>query len=213
MGNISDIIPIEGERANTWTHLVGVVMALSSVWLIWPAMDYSWQMGLGVSMFVIGMFLVFLSSTAYHWVHPGPIKQRLRKCDHISIYVMIACSYTPICIGVIGGWVGWLMFGLLWGATIVGSIIKLFAIGKSPKLSLAIYLVMGWSALFVFPTVYEKLSALSLSLVLCEGVMYTIGTYFYSHKNKNGYHAIWHIFVLLGAISHWGVVLAILLGK
>lgn len=168
-------------------------------------------MAFGVIFFITGMFLMFLSSTIYHWVHPGLAKQILRKCDHISIYVMIACSYTPVCVGVIGGWLGWLVFGLMWGIATIGTVVKVFALGKNPRLSLAIYLIMGWSVLLIFPTVLERLSSLSMFFLVCEGVFYTAGTYFFAHDNRPHYHAIWHIFVLLGAISHWAVVLTILI--
>ncbi len=199
------------EKDNTFTHLVGVVFALSSIWLVWPAAKVSWQMMMGVIFFISGMFLMFLSSTLYHWMRPGIIKQALRKCDHISIYVMIACSYTPICIGVIGGWLGWLIFGLQWAVVIGGTFYKLFAIGKYPRLSLTLYLIMGWSILLIIKPVMDKLSVTSIILLLLEGLFYTSGTYFYSNDKRKGFHAIWHIFVLLGAMAHWGAVLSIIL--
>ena len=124
---------------------------------------------------------------------------------------MIACSYTPICVGVIGGWLGWLVFGFLWLVALIGSIVKIVAIGKHPKLSLAMYLIMGWSVLFIFPAVLEKLSPLSLVFLISEGVLYTAGTYFFAHDSKPHYHSIWHVFVLLGAIAHWSVILTIML--
>lgn len=196
---------------NTWTHLAGAVFALSSIWMVWPAVNISWQMAFGVIFFIVGMFLMFLSSTIYHWVHPGMAKDILRRCDHISIYVMIACSYTPICVGVVGGWVGWTLFGVQWAAVIGGTFYKIFAIGKYPRLSLIIYLVMGWSVLFVAEPVFSRLSTTALLLLLAEGIFYSAGTYFYAHDEHKHFHAIWHVFVLLGAISHWSVVLCLLL--
>lgn len=202
--------PTKNEQGNTWTHLAGAVFALSSIWMVWPAVHTSWQMAFGVIFFISGMFMMFLSSTVYHWVHPGIAKRILRIFDHISIYVMIACSYTPICVGVIGGWMGWLVFGLMWFVALVGTVVKIFAIGKNPRLSLAIYLIMGWSVLLIFPTVLERLSTLSMIFLVCEGIFYTSGTYFYAHDSRPHFHTIWHVFVLLGAISHWAVVLTIL---
>ncbi len=199
------------EKGNTWTHLVGVVFALSSIWLVWPARHVSWQMEMGVIFFIAGMFLMFLSSTLYHWVRPGVVKQVLRKCDHISIYVMIACSYTPICIGVVGGWLGWLVFGVQWAFVIGGTFYKIFAMGKHPRLSLGLYLAMGWSILLIIKPVMEHLTTLTAILLLSEGVFYTAGTYFFNHDNRPGFHAIWHVFVLAGAMSHWGAVLSIIL--
>ena len=208
---MKDFLPSKEEQGNTWTHLAGVVFALSSIWMVWPAVREGWQMAFGVLFFIVGMFLMFLSSTIYHWLRPGIAKDILRKCDHISIYVMIACSYTPICVGVIGSWLGWLVFGFLWLVALIGSIVKIVAIGKHPRLSLAMYLIMGWSVLFIFPTVLEKLSLLSMTFLISEGVLYTAGTYFFAHDSKPHYHSIWHVFVLLGAIAHWSVILTIML--
>lgn len=199
------------EKGNTWTHLIGVVFALSSIWMAWPAVYAGWQMAFGVIFFIAGMFMMFLSSTLYHWARPGKAKTILRKLDHISIYVMIACSYTPICVGVIGGTLGWFMFALQWFVVALGTVYKIVALGKYPRLSLALYLIMGWSVLLMVKPVLENMSTLSLAFLLLEGIFYSAGTYFFAHDSRRHYHAIWHIFVLLGAISHWSVVLTILL--
>ena len=180
--------------------------------MVWPAVHQGWQMAFGVIFFIVGMFLMFLSSTIYHWVHPGIAKDVLRKLDHISIYVMIACSYTPICVGVVGGWIGWTVFGVQWAAVIGGTFYKIFALGKYPKLSLALYLVMGWSVLLVIEPVMSRLSWLAISFLFAEGLFYTAGTYFFANDKKLHFHAIWHVFVLLGAISHWSVVLCVING-
>ena len=209
---MTDIPPLfREESSNHWTHLVGVVFALSCIWTVWPAASLGWQWTMGVLFFIVGMFLMFLSSTIYHWLPQGRARQVLRKCDHISIYVMIACSYTPICTGVIGGWLGWTIFGVQWAAVLGGTFYKIFAIGRWPKLSLAIYLTMGWCILLVAPAVFSRMSALSLSFLLAEGILYTLGTYFYAHDSRPHYHAIWHVFVLLGAMAHWSVVLTLLI--
>lgn len=200
------------EIGNTWTHLIGVVFALSSIWMVWPAVSLGWQWAMGVLFFIVGMFLMFLSSSIYHMLPPGLAKEILRKCDHISIYVMIACSYTPICIAVVGGWIGWVTFGLLWAVVIAGTVYKIVAMGKYPKLSLALYLTMGWSIVFIAKPVFERLSLLSMLLIFAEGLLYTVGTYFFAKDSKRHFHAIWHIFVLLGAIAHWSAILTIMLG-
>ncbi len=199
------------EKGNTWTHLIGVIFALSSIWMAWPAVYAGWQMAFGVIFFIAGMFMMFLSSTLYHWVRPGKAKTILRKLDHISIYVMIACSYTPICVGVIGGKLGWFMFGLQWFVVALGTVYKIVALGKYPRLSLALYLIMGWSVLLMVKPVLDNMSTLSIAFLLLEGIFYSAGTYFFAHDSRRHYHAIWHVFVLLGAISHWSVVLTILL--
>lgn len=203
--------PEKHELGNTWTHLGGAVFALSSVWLIWLAADVSPQMTFGVACFLAGMFFMFLSSTAYHWVSNDRLKRVLRKCDHISIYVMIACSYTPILIGVVRGWLGWLVFALQWAVVVAGALYKIYAIGRWPRLSLAIYLIMGWSIVLVAEPVMRLLTPVTILLLLMEGIAYSAGTYFFVHDDRPHYHAIWHVFVLLGALAHWGAVLTLLL--
>lgn len=203
--------PVKAELGNTWTHLGGAVFALSSIWLVWLAADVSWQMAFGVICFLFGMFFMFLSSTVYHWVREGRLKDALRKCDHISIYVMIAGSYTPILIGVVGGWLGWFVFALQWAVVIVGTVYKITCLGRWPRLSLAIYLVMGWSIVFIAEPVIKLLTPITLLLLLAEGIAYTTGTYFFAHDDRPHYHAVWHVFVLLGALAHWGAVLSLLL--
>lgn len=208
---LKQLFPSREEQGNTWTHLAGAIFALSSIWMIWPATYQGWQMTMGVVFFIVGMFIMFLSSTIYHWARPGMAKNVLRKCDHISIYVMIACSYTPICIGVIGGWLGWTVFALQWLSVLGGSIYKIAALGKYPRLSLALYLIMGWSVLLIIQPVFERLSSLSLFFLFSEGVLYSGGTYFFMYDSRKHFHAIWHIFVLLGAMAHWSMILTLLL--
>ncbi|MBO7068760.1 MAG: hemolysin III family protein [Bacteroidaceae bacterium] len=198
-----------GEEGNTWTHLIGAIFALTSMWVICPAVQTGWQMAMGVIFFISGMFLMFLSSTIYHWLKPGRVKSVMRKLDHITIYVMIACSYAPICLGVVGGWLGWSVFGFLWTVVLGGTFYKIYAIEKWPKLSLALYLLMGWSVVLIAKPVMERLEPVTMLLLLAEGIFYTSGTYFFAHDSKPHFHTIWHVFVLLGAMAHWLAVLTI----
>lgn len=124
---------------------------------------------------------------------------------------MIACSYTPILIGVVGGWLGWLVFAIQWAFVIGGIFYKVLAMGRWPRLSLAIYLAMGWSIVLIAEPVVRLLTPLTLWLILAEGVFYTAGTYFFANDERRHYHAIWHVFVLLGALAHWGAILTLLI--
>jgi hemolysin III len=101
---------------------------------------------------------------------------------------------------------------LLWAVVIAGTVYRIVAMGKYPKLSLALYLTMGWSIVFIAKPVFERLSLLSMLLIFAEGLLYTAGTYFFAKDSKRHFHAIWHVFVLLGAIAHWSAILTIMLG-
>lgn len=151
----------------------------------------------------MGMLLMFTSSTVYHAVTDPVHKARLRVFDHISIYVMIAGSYSPICLSVLGGWVGWSVFGFLWACVIAGIVGKTIALGRHPRLSLALYLAMGWTALVVIWPMWTGMPHAAFWWIIAEGVFYTVGSYFFNHDEEHAfYHAIWHVFITLGALSH-----------
>lgn len=196
------------ETANTWTHAVPLMATLILVWpMIRLASSAQLTMGnyqlLGTVLFVAGMILMFLSSTLYHAVSaPGP-KARLRIFDHISIYVMIAGSYSIICLSVVGGWMGWGLFVFLWSCVLAGAIGKFIALGKHPRLSLALYLAMGWTALLILYPMWKNMPHAAFGWIVAEGVFYTIGAYFFHGDETHAYwHAIWHVFITLGAASH-----------
>lgn len=199
------------ERFNTLTHLAGVVFTLIAAWFILRlGYQAGWKNAFGTTFFTCGMLLMYAASTLYHWWMPGRCKRCLRVLDHISIYVMIAASYTPICIGVVGGAVGWTVFGILWGVALGGAVYKIAALGRWPRLSLLLYLVMGWTFVFIAEPVCTRISTSALICLLFEGLFYTSGTYFFAHDSRRFYHGIWHIFVLLGSVSHWLAILFIL---
>ena len=199
------------EQFNTLTHLIGVVFTLAAAWFILKlGYGSNWKNAFGTTFFTCGMLLMYAASTLYHWAMPGKAKRRLRIFDHISIYVMIAASYTPICIGVVGGALGWTVFGILWGVALGGAVYKLTAMDRYPRLSLFLYLLMGWSFIFMAEPVCSRLPSRALCAILAEGLFYTSGTWFFAHDSKPYFHGVWHIFVLLGSVAHWLAILFIL---
>ncbi|MDY6379411.1 MAG: hemolysin III family protein [Bacteroidales bacterium] len=200
-------VPTE-EKANTLTH---VFPAIATLAIAWPLMALAYQSQItnhksqmaGTSLFLLGMLLMFLSSTLYHAVTSPKHKARLRIFDHISIYIMIAGSYSLICLSVVGGWIGWSLFCFLWTCVLAGAIGKFVALGKHPKLSLALYLAMGWVALLILHPMWLHMSHAAFFWIIAEGVFYTIGSYFFNKDEEHAfYHAIWHVFITLGAASH-----------
>jgi hemolysin III len=134
--------------------------------------------------------------------HNSKHKSIFRILDHIFIYVAIAGSYTPVALVIIGGWKGILIVVIQWTIVLVGILYKSLATRAMPKLSLTLYLVMGWIAIFFFPTLLRKANTVFLVLVVLGGVMYSIGAYFFAHDYKKYYHMIWHIFINIAAILH-----------
>lgn len=192
------------ETANTWTHLVPAVATLFIAWpLLRLSLNHTPYTILGTSLFIMGSLLMFTSSTLYHAVSHPVHKARLRIFDHISIYVMIAGSYSLICLSVVGGWIGWTLFAFLWACVVAGIIGKIIALGKFPRLSLALYLAMGWVALLILWPMWLHMPHAAFWWIVAEGAFYTIGSYFFKHDEEHAfYHAIWHVFITLGAASH-----------
>lgn len=201
----------EEELFNTFTHTVGVVFALvGAFFVIVPGCKTNWAMGFGTTVFVAGMLFMYICSTLYHWSVGNKRKRLWRIFDHASIYVMIAASYTPICLGIVSGVRGWALFGLQWVLAAVGVVFKIRYTGRYPRLSLITYLAMGWSIVFVAPSVFTRLPASALWAILGEGIAYTSGTYFFAHDGRRFFHGVWHISVLLGSVFHWFALLLIL---
>jgi len=192
------------ERANVWTHVPGIIAAIALAYpLLSLACQHDWTYILGISLFLAGMLFMYSASTFYHLIPPSKAKRVLRVFDHVSIYVMIAGCYSPICTSVLGGWLGWTLFGFLWACVIAGIVGKTIALGKYPKLSLTLYLLMGWVALIVIWPLWKTLPHSAFFWILAEGVFYSIGSYFFSRDEEHAYyHAIWHVFILLGTAAH-----------
>ena len=163
----------------------------------------------GVTVFMCSIFLMFLSSTLYHSMAVETRhRQVMQILDHIFIYVAIAGTYTPVALSVIGGWQGIVIVSLQWVMVLFGVLYKSLAKRKIPSVSLTIYLVMGWSVVFIAPLIIRNASLELQLALLVGGLFYSAGTYFFAKKGKKFYHTIWHFFVNLGAICHYlGVLL------
>ncbi len=200
-------LPAE-EKANTWTHLLSLVATLAIVWPLTElayradAIHHTYEMP-GTMLFLFGMILMFLSSTLYHAITEPDAKAYMRIFDHIAIYIMIAGSYSLICLSVVGGWMGMSLFIFLWACVLAGAIGKFIALGKHPRLSLALYLAMGWVALLILYPMWTNMSHAAFAWIFAEGIFYSVGAYFFKHDEEHAfYHAIWHVFITLGAASH-----------
>jgi hemolysin III len=199
----------KAELANSLTHGFSLLFfSILSVLLLFRASQYESTILLfSLIVFVASLILLYTFSTLYHATKKEKAKQVLRKCDHIGIYLLIAGSYTPLLLVAVKGSLGWIFFFILWGLAVFGIFYKVFFLGKLPLVSLLLYLAMGWSVIFIIKPVWNALSISVLICILFEGIFYTVGTYFFWKDNKHTYyHAIWHVFVLLGTLSHFFAV-------
>lgn len=193
------------EVGNAVTH--GVMAVLCLFFLPFAAV-YSdrvadgWR-AFGVSIFMICLFLMFLISTVYHsMAYDSEQKYIFRKLDHICILLAIAGSYTPIAISLIQGWEAVVILIIEWSMVLAGILLKAIAKRSFPKLSMGIYMVMGWTAVFFLPKLLQVASPLFLGLIVAGGVMYTIGAFFYAKPQKRYFHMVWHLFINLASILH-----------
>jgi hemolysin III len=170
-----------------------------------------------LSLLVYGLSLVllFAASAAYHLARVEPESLlRLRKFDHSAIYLLIAGSYTPICLHFFSGFWQWGLPGVIWLMALSGVIVKLFVIHAPRWITAGIYLVMGWLSVLALPQMLAAMPAGALAWLVAGGVFYTLGAVVYVLKKPDfypgrfGFHEIWHIFVILGAFSHYIVVAA-----
>ncbi|MFT7686405.1 MAG: hemolysin III [Candidatus Azotimanducaceae bacterium] len=198
-----------GERLNSVSHLVGAVLALigfgALLTISIPTKD-PWLI-LSFSVFGLSLILLYTMSTLYHSFHPPGLKRVFKLLDHISIYLLIAGTYTPFLLITLGEGNGWLMAQIIWGLAIVGIASEIFLSGKVVKIGqLLCYLGMGWAIAFDFSNLKAAMPETGVDLLVAGGIAYTTGVVFYVldklNKLKHA-HGIWHFFVLLGSVCHF----------
>ena len=198
-----------GERFNAWTHLFGALFALTgAVWLIVIAAA-SGDLLKTVSVTVYGLTLVTLYSisTVYHSVR-GRVKRVLRKLDHLSIYLLIAGSYTPFCLITLRGPWGWSLFGIIWSLAAIGMLQEIKPRSEARVMSLVIYAVMGWIVLVAIRPLLENLGTAGFVWLAAGGVFYTVGIVFFAFDERfRHWHGIWHLFVIAGSLMHYIAIL------
>lgn len=200
-------LPVEEEFWNTITHFIGLLLSIVGIsYLIFTNNNLPILSFVGVVFFGFGLISVYLSSTLYHFVSQPILKEKLRIFDHISIYYLIAGSYAPVCLITLLDQSGIYILVSVCFIAILGTFFKFFYIGKFEKLSLTLYLLMGWLIIIDIRSLFEILELNAIILLILSGLSYTLGTIFYSSKKKYA-HTIWHFFVLFGSAFHFFLIL------
>ncbi|WP_435413923.1 PAQR family membrane homeostasis protein TrhA [Polaribacter aestuariivivens] len=193
------------ERLNIISHALGLILSIIAFpFLVLKALDFSgfWK---PTSFIIYGFSLIILyaASTFYHAAKEPKKRRKLNILDHTAIYVLIAGSYTPFCLVVLNSSLGNYMAIFVWLFALIGIILKLFFTGKFHILSTIMYLLMGWQVVFFIKPLSESLSSFALNLLIAGGVFYSVGAILYSITKLPYNHAIFHVFVLLGSLSHF----------
>jgi hemolysin III len=198
------------EIANAVTHGIGVILSIGggAVLITLASIHAGAREIISVVVFSAALVLLYTASTLYHAARHPRLKSRLKVLDHCAIFLMIAATYTPFTIAAIrGGW-GWSLFGIVWGLAVFGIVFKLFFTGRFKALSTLTYIGMGWLVVVAFAPLSQALTPTALTLLILGGVFFTAGTPFYHFDRLPFSHAVWHLFVLAGSISHFAAVTA-----
>jgi hemolysin III len=196
------------EIANAVSHGVGFVAAVATIpVLVISALNDGTAAVVGATIFGATMALLYLTSTLYHAVTPTRAKRVFQILDHAAIYLLIAGTYTPFTLGVLRGAWGWTLFGVIWGLALIGIFLKSMRGIRYPRLSTAVYLMMGWLVLIAIKPLASNVQSWGLFWLVAGGVAYTAGVGFYAARRMRYAHLVWHLFVLAGTACHFVAVL------
>src|ERR1041385_321586 len=218
MGEIltrSRIQSVGEEIANAISHGVGMLAAIAvTPFLIIKAIPLGAAAITGAAIFGATMIILYASSAIYHSLPHSRAKRIFQIFDHSAIFLLIAGTYTPFTLSVLEGAWGWTMFGIIWGLAALGVVMKSIHTKGTSKLSIALYLAMGWLAVFAVRPLYYSMPAWGLFWILAGGIMYSAGVAFFAYDHKVKYnHLIWHLFVLAGTSCHVVAVIEFALNK
>jgi len=200
---------ITEEVFNSITHGIGVLLSIAAlVLLIMKASKThdGWQITSSV-IYGITLIILYLASTLFHSLMFTRARNFFNFLDHSAIYLLIAGTYTPFTLITLRGPLGWTLFGIIWGLTIIGIVYKLFFLNKWRAFSTALYLAMGWIGVIAIRSFLRDIPPGGLYFLLAGGLFYTIGVIFYIWQRIPYFHIIWHLFVLGGSICHFFAIL------
>lgn len=200
------------EIANAITHGIGAALAIAGLVLLLVKAAHTgtpWHIT-SFAIFGATMVILYIASTLYHALVPPRAKRTFRKFDHMSIYLLIAGTYTPFCLTLLNGWLGWIIFGTVWACAILGIVFKALHTGRAETISTILYMVMGWMVIFFIKPVYSGMTATGFTWLLLGGLAYSLGVVFFVLERIRFSHSIWHLFVIGGSTFHFFAVLTLL---
>lgn len=196
------------EKWNVITHGFGLLLAIVGLVLLIVQSSIhkdAWHI-VSFSIYGTSLVVLYAASTFFHASKPGKLRKRLNIFDHASIFFLIAGTYTPFVLVTLRGNWGWSIFGVVWGLAIIGIILKLFYTGRFEKISTTIYLILGWIIIIAIKPLTNSFPTEGLFWLGLGGVSYSIGAGFFLWNKIPFNHAIFHVFVLIGSISHFFAV-------
>ena len=199
---------LKEEIAHSVTHGIGALLSVVglTILVIYSSMyGDTWHI-ISSSIYGVTLITLYTSSTLYHAITVPNVKRFLQKLDHAAIFLLIAGTYTPFTlVNLRGGW-GWTLFGIVWSIAIAGMIMELIVKQRYKRVSLGLYLGLGWIVMIAIDPMITHVEAGGLILLLIGGLFYSLGVIFYVWKTLLYHHAIWHVFVLTGSVCHFFAV-------
>ncbi len=190
------------EVFNSVTHGVGAGISVAAcvLMIIRAALTVGAIGVVSISIFGASLIVLYMMSTLYHAITNQKAKKVFQILDHCGIFFLIAGTYTPYCLVSIGGALGWTIFGIVWGSAALGITLNSINMERFKKLSIVLYLAMGWCVIFSITKVFRAVGLWGFVLLFSGGILYTVGIIFYKKKNIRYMHSIWHIFVVLASV-------------
>lgn len=197
------------EVLNILTHGIGIGLAIAGLTLlvVFAALAGNVWAIVSCAIFGLTMFTLYFGSTMCHATIGQKSECFFEVWDSVAIYALIAGTYTPFLLVNLRGWIGWTVFGILWAIVILGAIMKIRNPRQQPKWMVALYLVMGWTLIFILPAMLRSIPERGLWFILAGGLSYSLGVIFYLWRKMKYSHAIWHIFVIGGSVCFFFAVL------
>lgn len=205
--------PRREEVANAITHGIGAMLSLAGLVLliVFSSMKgNAWHI-VSFTIYGVSMLLLYVCSTLVHSFKEGKLKDLFEFFDHSSIYVYIAGTYTPLLLVAVRGPLGWSLFGIVWSIALLGVLFKAFFVKRFLFMSTIFYLIMGWLIIVAWGPLTAAVPQPGIALLVAGGILYSLGTIFYVWRIFPYHHAIWHLFVLGGSITHFFAILLYLL--
>ncbi|MBE7010945.1 MAG: hemolysin III family protein [Ruminococcaceae bacterium] len=202
-------VTLKEELINSITHGLGALLGIggTAVAIVWAALFGNAYSVVSASIYGATLIVLYTMSTLYHAFTNQAVKKVFRVFDHCSIFLLIAGTYTPFTLVTLNGALGWTLFGIIWGLTVLGIVLNAVSLEKFKVFSMICYIAMGWLIIFAAKPTVLALGKGPMLLLLAGGILYTVGAIFYGLKNIRYMHGVWHLFVLGGSVLHYFCIL------
>lgn len=205
MSTVNKRYTLGEEIFNSVTHGIGSLLSIAGtvVLIVFSAINSDAFAVVSSAIYGASLIILYTMSTLYHSITNVKAKKFFRIMDHNTIFFLIAGTYTPYTLAVLRSALGWVLFGIVWGAAVIGIVLNSIDLEKFSKISVACYIAMGWVIIIAVKPLMNTMPFVSFVLLVAGGVFYTLGVIFYAIKKVKYFHSVWHIFTVIGSALHY----------